>query len=122
MAYKAVKKKRDSWISKNIANLQRNFRKKIFLDFYVDYNGLCLKKRIDMIEDSESQFNSWSHHFYKSWKIESIVTHLGKKSASSVTSLNFWMAESAFWPKKLCHAHKNWLLREKFAFTCIKIG
>ena len=32
--YKAVKKRWDSWVSKNLANLQGNFRNKSFLDFY----------------------------------------------------------------------------------------
>ena len=44
MDYKDVKKKWNGWISKNLANLQGNFRNKSFLDFYVDYNGFCLKK------------------------------------------------------------------------------
>ena len=39
-----MKKTRDSWISKNLANLQKNFKKKSFLDFYVDYKDFCLKK------------------------------------------------------------------------------
>ena len=33
MEHKAVKKKWDSWISKNLANLQGNVRNKSFLDF-----------------------------------------------------------------------------------------
>ena len=44
MDYKAVKKKWDSWVSKNLANLQGNFRNKSFFDFYVEYIGFCLKK------------------------------------------------------------------------------
>ena len=44
MEHKAVKKKLDSRISKNFANLQGNFRNRSFLDFYVEYNGFCLKK------------------------------------------------------------------------------
>ena len=44
MEQKAEKKKRDSWITKNLAKLQGNVRNKSFLDFYVEYNGFCLKK------------------------------------------------------------------------------
>ena len=44
MDYEAVKKKWDSWISKNLANLPENFRNKRFLDFNVNYNRFCLKK------------------------------------------------------------------------------
>ena len=44
MDYEAVKKNWDSWISKNLANLQGNFRCKSFLDFYVDNKTFCLKK------------------------------------------------------------------------------
>ena len=44
MEHKSMKKEWDSWISKNLANLQGNVRSKIFLDFYVEYNGFCLKK------------------------------------------------------------------------------
>ena len=48
MDYKAVKEKWDSWISKNLANLQGDFRNKSFLNFYVAYNnGFCLKKKLD---------------------------------------------------------------------------
>ena len=44
MDYEAVKKKWDSRISKNLANLQGNFRNKGFLDFYVVYNVFCSKE------------------------------------------------------------------------------
>ena len=44
MDYEAVKKKWDSWLSKNLANLQGNFKNKSFLDVYVDYNSFCSKK------------------------------------------------------------------------------
>ena len=44
MDYEAVKKKWDSWISKNLAKLQEKVRNKSFLDFYVEYNGFCLRK------------------------------------------------------------------------------
>ena len=56
MDYKAVKKKWDSWISENLADWQENFGK-IFLDFYVDYNGFCLKTNWIIIkEDNDLQF------------------------------------------------------------------
>ena len=44
MDYEAVKKKWNIWISKNLANFQGIFRKESFSDFYVDYNGFCLKE------------------------------------------------------------------------------
>ena len=44
MEHKAAKKRWDSWTSEHSANLQESFRKKSFLDFYVEYNGFCLKK------------------------------------------------------------------------------
>ena len=47
MEHKAVKKKWASLMSKNLANLQESFRKRNFLDFYVDYNGFSLKKKLD---------------------------------------------------------------------------
>ena len=47
MDYEAVKKKWDSWLSENLANLQGNFRSKSFLDVYVDYNSFCSKKKLD---------------------------------------------------------------------------
>ena len=53
MDYKAVKKKWDSGISKNLNNLQGNFRNKSILHTYVDYNGLCLKENsINIKEDT----------------------------------------------------------------------
>ena len=39
----AVKKKCDSWIFKNLANLQGNFKHKSSLDFYIEYNGFSFK-------------------------------------------------------------------------------
>ena len=41
---KAVKKKCDSWIYKNLDNLPGIFRIKSLSDFYVEYNGFCWKK------------------------------------------------------------------------------
>ena len=64
MDYEAVKKKWDSWISENLTNLQRNFRNKSFSALNADYNGFRLKKKwINIIEDRDSQFYSWSRHF-----------------------------------------------------------
>ena len=42
--FEAVKKKWDSRIPKNLANLRGNIRNKSFLEFYVDYNGSYLIK------------------------------------------------------------------------------
>ena len=93
--YNTVKKKWDSWIS---SQLTRKFQKQKFLDFYVDYNGFCLKKKwIDIIEDRESKFYSWSHHFFQFLAyLKHFNPHLSTHIPRSLTSLNFWKTESGF--------------------------
>ena len=57
MDYEAVEKKWESQLSKNLANLQGNFRNKRIQCFLFEKNW------INIIEDSDSQFYSWSRLF-----------------------------------------------------------
>ena len=87
MDYKAVKKKWDSGIAKNLANFQGNFRKKSFfspsrrLQWFLFEKIGSIKLKI-----ATHNFTPGAVIFFTNL---AYLMHLGKKSASSLTSLNF---------------------------------
>ena len=61
--YKVVKKKWDSWLSKNLVNLQESIRSKN--RFLRRLQCFSFEKNwIDIKEDRNSQFSSGSHYFF----------------------------------------------------------
>ena len=121
MEYKVVKKKWDSWISRNLANFQGSFRNKSFLR---KLQWFVLKNWIDIVEDRDSRFYSWRHHFLQ---ILAYLKHFNPYSSTHIpqnlTSLNFWKAENALLTHKNLPGSRKWTVKtKKFALTYIKMG
>ena len=92
---------------KNLVNLQGIYRNNSFSNFYVEYNGFCLKKMDQYNRRGTRSFTRrvGTHSFTPAAVIffeilTCILTHFGKNSTSSLTFVNFWKAERALYPRK----------------------